>query len=160
MSQRMNGLPKMAAPTGDYVTQVRSALHAKGMRWTPQRRIILDVLLQSAGDHVTGAALVEQVQARDPETPPSTIYRTLDVLESIGYVCHSHGRDGREEFHVLPGEEHAHLLCNRCGTTWEIPPAELTELVASLNATRRFRVDLSHLTVSGTCPDCAEAAPA
>ena len=149
---------KMPSPTGDYVTQVRAALHAMGMRWTPQRRIILAAQLQSAGAHVTGAALVEQVQARDPDTPPSTVYRTLDMLESIGYVCHSHGRDGREEFHVLPGAEHAHLLCNRCGRTWEIPPTELTGLVADLATTRKFRVDLSHLTVSGTCTDCAESA--
>ena len=41
------------------------------------------------------------------------MYRTLDVLEELGYLHHSHGADGREEFHVLPHAEHAHLRCER-----------------------------------------------
>jgi Fe2+ or Zn2+ uptake regulation protein len=51
---------------------------------------------------VTGSEIVDRCRERDPETTPSTVYRTLDVLEELGYVHHSHGVDGREEFHVLP----------------------------------------------------------
>ena len=52
--------------------------------------------------HVTGAELVERCRRRDPATTPSTVYRTLDVLEELGIVRHGHGPDGREEYHVLP----------------------------------------------------------
>jgi Fur family transcriptional regulator, ferric uptake regulator len=132
---------------------VRDRLHALGLRWTPQRRILLDVLAGVEG-HVTGVELVERCRALDPETTPSTVYRTLDVLESIGLVGHSHGLDGREEFHVLPGGEHGHLRCRGCGGTWEIDPDEAESLVATIGARRRFEVDLSHLTVVGRCSDC------
>ena len=71
------------------------------MRWTHQRRALVEVLVGSDG-HVTGVELVERCKAIDPDTTPSTVYRTLDVLEGIGLVRHSHGLDGREEFHVLP----------------------------------------------------------
>ena len=113
--------PAMDIEVPSEIADVRDALRAAGMRWTPQRRVILDALFQASG-HVTGVELVERVQARDADTPPSTVYRTLDMLERLGYVCHSHGRDGREEYHVLPEEEHAHLVCDQCGATWEMPP--------------------------------------
>jgi Fur family ferric uptake transcriptional regulator len=146
--------PTMEIEIPREIGDIRDALRAAGMRWTPQRRVILDALFQSSG-HVTATELVERVQARDPEAPPSTVYRTLDMLERLGYVLHSHGRDGREEYHVLPEEEHAHLVCDQCGGTWEVAPAELRGLISTLAKNRSFTVNLSHLTVSGRCADCA-----
>ena len=90
--------------------EVRDRLHAAGLRWTPQRRTLVEVLRRSDG-HVTGAELVERCRELDPTTTPSTVYRTLDVLEGLGYLSHHHGMDGREEFHVLPTADHGHLHC-------------------------------------------------
>jgi Fur family ferric uptake transcriptional regulator len=135
-------------------TGIREELHARGLRWTPQRRLILDVLAATHG-HVTGSEIVERCRARDPETTPSTVYRTLDVLEELGYLHHSHGADGREEYHVLPQSEHAHLHCEECGRSWEVEPAEAGELVAGLQRVRGFRVHVGHLTISGRCADCS-----
>lgn len=132
---------------------VRERLHARGLRWTPQRRTLVEVLSRTDG-HVTGSELVERCRAVDPETTPSTVYRTLDVLEQLGLVRHGHGADGREEFHVLPQVEHGHLHCSECGGTWEIGTREATALVGPLEASRGFVVDLSHVTIVGTCADC------
>jgi len=153
-------MSELGAETGRdlEIDEVRADLRAAGMRWTPQRRVILDILFQSLGGHVTGAELVERVQQQDPEAPASTVYRTLDMLERLGYVCHSHGKDGREEFHVMPNEVHAHLVCDQCGGSWEIAPSELRGLTGTLAKTREFTVNLSHLTVSGRCAACTQAA--
>jgi Fur family ferric uptake transcriptional regulator len=145
----------VAGPWAD----VREQLRSRGLRWTPQRRLILEVLGSTTG-HVTGSEIVERCRERDPETTPSTVYRTLDVLEELGYLHHSHGPDGREEFHVLPASEHAHLSCERCGGSWEVPSDEAAALVGGLERTRGFRVHLGHLTVSGVCADCLGAASA
>ncbi len=123
------------------------------MRWTPQRRALVEVLVGSDG-HVTGVELVDRCRAIDPETTASTVYRTLDVLEEIGLVRHSHGHDGREEFHVLPSTEHGHLRCEGCGATWEIEAQEARRLTTTLARDRRFRVNLSHLTIVGRCSGC------
>lgn len=133
---------------------VRAELRSRGLRWTPQRRLILDVLAAARG-HVTGSEIVERCREREPETTPSTVYRTLDVLEELGYLLHSHGPDGREEFHVLPTATHAHLQCAGCGGTWEIDPAEAAGLVGELESRRRFRVDIGHLTIAGRCAACS-----
>ena len=137
---------------------VRDQLRARGLRWTPQRRLILDVISEARG-HVTGAELVDRCRVRDPDTTPSTVYRTLDVLEELGYLDHSHGADGREEYHVLPEIEHAHLVCERCDGSWEIDPGEAAELVDTLAVRRGFAIHLGHLTISGVCASCrADAA--
>lgn len=129
-------------------------LRRRGMRWTPQRRLVLEVLSEASG-HVTGAEIVERCRGRDAATVPSTVYRTLDVLEELGLVRHGHGADGREEYHVRPTDEHGHLHCEACGGHWELGTNEVAEFVAHIERHRGFSIDLSHLTLVGRCPDCA-----
>ncbi len=135
---------------------VRERLHERGMRWTPQRRTLIEVLAMSDG-HVTAGELLERCREADPTTTPSTVYRTLDVLEELGLVRHAHGADGREEYHVLPARNHGHLHCGTCGQTWELDAADARTLIRSLARTRGFAVDLSHVTVVGECASCRAA---
>jgi Fur family transcriptional regulator, ferric uptake regulator len=147
-----NGSYEVASPA-DWST-VRERLRAGGLRWTPQRRTLIDVLSKTDG-HVTGAELIERCREIDPATIPSTVYRTLDVLEDLGLLSHSHRADGREEFHVQPLEAHGHLHCTSCGTTWEIMADEAAAVVDSMRRSRGFDVELSHLSISGQCAACA-----
>ncbi|MHB8399003.1 MAG: Fur family transcriptional regulator [Candidatus Limnocylindrales bacterium] len=138
------------------IVAIREHFRARGLRWTPQRRQILDVLDRTDG-HITGSELVDQCRALDPLTTPSTVYRTLRVLEELGIVRHAHGADGREEYHVRPAVEHGHLHCEACGESWEIDEAEAEATIRSFEEGRRFAVDLSHLTIVGRCAACRAA---
>ena len=135
---------------------VRDRLRERGLRWTPQRRTLIEVLSRTDG-HVTGSELVDRCRDVDPATIPSTVYRTLDVLEELGLVSHSHAADGREEFHVMPNDEHGHLHCVACGETWEIDAGEAASLVGAVAEARRFRVELAHLSIAGRCASCVAA---
>ena len=134
--------------------RVADRLRARGLRWTPQRRTVIEVLAESDG-HVTAGELVEACRARDGRTIPSTVHRTLDVLEELGLVRHGHGADGREEFHVLPGGEHGHLHCAACGATWEIGRDEAAAVRNALREADGFEVDIGHVTLVGRCRACA-----
>ena len=138
---------------------VRDLLRARGLRWTPQRRSLIDVLARTDG-HLSGAEILRRCREADPLTTPSTVYRTLDVLELLGLVRHGHGQDGTEEYHVLPAGEHGHLYCSSCGRGWDLEPSEAKQLVGALARERGFEVDLSHVTVVGRCEDCRRAARA
>lgn len=137
-------------------SSVGDRLRERGLRWTPQRRTVIEVLAESDG-HITGAELVERCRARDASTIPSTVYRTLDVLEQLGLVRHGHGADGREEFHVLPARQHGHLHCAACGATWEIGEARAEAVAQALRAADGFEVDIGHVTLVGRCRECASA---
>ena len=144
------GLPEPWASAGDH-------LRRRGLRWTPQRRAVVEVLAQSTG-HVTGAEIVERCRERDAATVPSTVYRTLDMLEELGLVRHGHGADGREEYHVRPADEHGHLYCQGCGRQWELGDAQARGFVSRIERRSGFSVDLSHLTLVGRCADCGPGA--
>ena len=135
--------------------EVRERLRARGLRWTPQRRQILEVLEATDG-HITGSELVDRCRDLDPATTPSTVYRTLDVLEELGVVSHSHMLDGREEFHVRSTAEHGHLVCDACGASWELSVAEARPVVRTMKRSRDFDVALGHLTIVGRCAACRE----
>ena len=151
------GIPHPAAPITPVAwSTVRDRLRERGLRWTPQRRTLIEVLSRTDG-HVTGSELIDRCRDVDPATIPSTVYRTLDVLEELGLVSHSHSADGREEFHVMPNVDHGHLHCVGCGETWEIDAGEAASLVAAVAEARRFRVDLSHLSIAGRCARCIAA---
>jgi Fur family ferric uptake transcriptional regulator len=133
---------------------VGQRLRGRGLRWTPQRATVIEVLAEADG-HITAAELVERCRARNPGTIPSTVYRTLDVLEELGLVRHGHGADGREEFHVLPASDHGHLHCADCGATWEIGSAEADAVATALRAADGFEIDIGHVTLVGRCRECA-----
>jgi len=135
---------------------VPARLRANGLRWTPQRRLLLEVLAGTSG-HVTGVELVERCRELDPGVIPSTVYRTLDVLEELGVVRHAHGVDGREEFHILPATDHGHLYCTNCHGAWEVGADEAGPLLKAIERTRGFRVQLSHLSIAGLCQACGES---
>jgi Fur family ferric uptake transcriptional regulator len=127
------------------------------MRWTPQRQVVVNVLATSDG-HLTGVDLIERCRAADPQVIPSTVYRTLDVLEQFGLVRHAHGAGGQEEYHVQPATPHGHRYCDRCGRHWNIEPdSRAARAIAGAFRGDRFTVDLSHVVVVGRCPDCRNA---
>jgi Fur family ferric uptake transcriptional regulator len=142
---QIEGVPEQSPWDG-----VSARLRASGLRWTPQRRTLVDVLREHQG-HVSATELISRCRERDGTTTPSTVYRTLDVLEEFGLIKHGHGPDGREEYHVLPEQVHGHIYCVGCGTTWEIRPETGSAIVGALAADLGFAVDLSHVTISGHC---------
>jgi len=147
------GYPKHVVATRDPWLTAAEQMRARGMRWTPQRRLVIDVLARSSG-HVAASDVIEQCRRADPLTTPSTVYRTLDALETLGLIQHGHAADGREEYHVLPQSEHGHRYCTNCGRSWEIDATEAAELTRSMRDRQGFEVDLSHLTIVGRCGDC------
>ena len=88
------------------------------------------------------------------------MYRTLDVLEELGYIRHSHSAAGREEFHVLPGADHGHLQCRAASRPGSCGADVTGALVRPIERRFAFIADVGHLTITGLCAECAGAAKA
>ena len=133
---------------------VAALLRRRHLRLTPQRRVVVGALAEFEG-HVTAAQLVERCLEKDPGFVPSTVYRTLDVLEGLGLITHIHDAEGREQYQPAAEAPHAHLICRGCGATWEIGSDELGDFLPLLHRRHGFDVDLSHLAIFGRCEDCS-----
>lgn len=130
---------------------LRRTLHERGMRMTPQRQLVLDAV-RSLG-HATPERICEHVQRTSPAVNITTVYRTLDLLEQLGLVRHTHLGHGAPSYST-ERHEHVHLVCHDCGSVREVPTATLDGLGAELRAQHGFALDPTHLALSGVCGRC------
>lgn len=134
-------------------TDLVEVLRAKGMRMTPQRMAIVSEIMRAKG-HIAPAAIARKVQQRMPGVNPSTVYRTITMLEEVGILSHAHLEAG-PEYHFADEPEHVHLTCSRCGRTDDLSMREAKTLYDLLKRHKGFEPDLTHFAISGLCADCA-----
>lgn len=80
-------------------------LKEEGLKLTPQRRLILD-LIHDSTEHFSGEEIVSRVQARMPGVNKSTIYRTLELLVELGCVFKSDSGNRLIYHHAEEGHHH------------------------------------------------------
>lgn len=129
-------------------------LRRHGLRMTDQRRRVLTVLTRRS--HLTPDAITAAVSGDGGATlPPSTIYRTLEALEEVGLVDHTHLDHRAPTYHLAGHHGHLHLLCRSCERIVEVDPALATPLVESVHAEVGFLADPTHMAIHGRCAECA-----
>ena len=134
--------------------EVMERLRTRGYRMTPQRRAIVEEIMQTTG-HISPQTIAQRVRDRIPGVNPSTIYRTLDLLEELGVLSHAHLEKG-PEYHRAMEHDHVHLICSRCHNSQSLSEEEtqpLKDLVAKHNG---FVADFTHFAISGLCAECLE----
>lgn len=128
-------------------------LRGQGLRMTPQRRAIVAEIMRTQG-HISPTALARKVQSDMPGVNPSTIYRTLTLLEEVGVLAHAH-LEGGAEYHRAEEAGHVHLTCSNCGDEDDLSLEEAEALVDLIERHHGFQPDLTHFAISGLCADCA-----
>lgn len=131
-----------------------ATLKEKGLRLTPQRRLIVDAI-HGADAHLTAEEIIAHVQARMPEVHKSTIYRTLELLERTGCVFKSDLEDHAIYHHAEEGHHH-HLVCSKCGKTIECDEELFATVEKALAEKHGFNVNFKHLVISGLCQECKQ----
>lgn len=139
--------------------QLVQSLKERGHRLTPQRQLILEAIESSDG-HVSAESVHARVAAQFPQVNISTVYRTLELLQTLGLVTHTHFDDGIALYHLAEDSNHQHMVCRSCGAEREIDVQELAPLDKHLRETYGFQADLAHFAIIGTCGTCIGKAPA
>jgi len=139
--------------TADSVLEM---LRSRGLRMTPQRRAIVSEIMAAEG-HISPTAIARRVQKRVPGVNPSTVYRTLGVLEDLGVLAHAHLESG-PEYHRRSDSQHVHLTCSRCGAEDSLSMTEAQRLQQLIVRHHGFSPDLTHFAISGLCATCQRSA--
>ena len=119
---------------------------------TPQRRAIVAEIMVSKG-HISPSVVAKRVRRRVPGVNPSTVYRTLGLLEELGVLSHAHLEAG-PEYHRRSESQHVHLTCSRCGADDALSLREADRLKRLVATHQGFRPDLTHFAISGLCAKC------
>jgi Fur family ferric uptake transcriptional regulator len=127
------------------------ALRAKGLRLTPQRVEVLAAVRRL--DHATP----EQIHAEVADTGMNitTVYRTLELLEELRLVTHTHLSHGAPTFHAVGDDRHVHLVCRSCEAVTEVDPELFDDVATRLLTAEGFVMDVDHLALFGRCAACA-----
>lgn len=128
-------------------------LRASGHRLTVQRELVLEAV-ETLG-HATPDEVYAEVRTRSGSINLSTIYRTLELLNELGLIRHAHLTDRAPTYHSARGHEHAHLVCRSCHSVTSIGIGEMGQALGPLTGQHGFEPDYGHLTVFGTCKQCA-----
>jgi Fur family ferric uptake transcriptional regulator len=105
-------------------------------------------------NHASPEDIFAEVHQKARGVNVSTIYRTLELLEQLGLVTHTHLGHGAPRYHLAAEAQHVHLVCRDCGRITELAPEAALPLVTALEEEQGFETDVGHLTVFGTCRDC------
>ncbi|MBU2437819.1 MAG: transcriptional repressor [Acidobacteria bacterium] len=137
-------------------------------RWTASREAILD-LLSRTSEHLSAKDIYSALHARDPRIGLTTIYRTLDLLQTIGFVHKIVMKDGQARYELRPDkgvDHHHHLICNRCGRIIDYSEFEKEELELikktenRLSKKYKFYILDHSIEFFGLCEECRlEAKP-
>lgn len=133
-------------------------LRAKGYRLTPARQLVLGAVV--ALEHATPDAICAEVQRTASSVNLSTVYRTLELLEELELVSHTHLGHGAPIYHAAHEREHLHLVCGSCGRVTESPAECASTMVAQLRADFGFETDIAHFALYGRCSECRASADA
>ena len=123
-------------------------LREHGSRVTTARRLVISMLI-GATSHVTAEELAATIHEQHPEVHLSTVYRTLDSLEKLGIVEHTHVGHGPAVYHV--GVTHQHLVCEECGAVTDVPARLLADVQEALRQQYGFELHVGHFALLGRC---------
>jgi Fur family ferric uptake transcriptional regulator len=132
-----------------------------GFRVTGPRLLVVEVLA-AARRHLSAKEIYNRVVERDPSVGAATIYRTLDMLVSMGLVTRSDFDEGFYRYELDRGEEetgHVHLVCTNCGRTINVDSTgELSKYLDGLSGVflgeQEFEVDGRRMNFFGLCSLC------
>ncbi len=138
------------------VEAARARLKDEGLRVTPQRLLVLQVL-QEAEEHLDAEAIHARAREHDPNVSLATVYRTLNKLKEMGLVEQRYfARDHKREYYEATGkEEHYHFTCLGCGEVIEVRTPRIAQARRELS--EKLGLVFSHACIcfEGYCPSCA-----
>lgn len=127
----------------------------KKTRNTRQRRVILDILMDSCS-HPTAEMVYLEARRILPNISLGTVYRNLNFLRDQGTVREIRPTEGGSSRFDSAHTPHAHFHCVNCNGLLDIPlPAALDNLRFP-ETDKISAVSAIDLHVIGSCSDCAE----
>ena len=148
-------------------------LRGAGLRRTPVRLGVLEVLASSGGQPVGVPQVLEKLPA---DTDAVTVYRTLNTFTRKRLVHRVRGEDRTWRYALSPPpaspmaaehqgkaapregqspHSHPHFVCDGCGTVECLEKSQIPrDFVRSLRVGARYDVRYPEVLLHGLCPRC------
>jgi Fur family transcriptional regulator, zinc uptake regulator len=143
--------------TADALARAEAVTSGAGVRLTPVRRRVLEILLE---EHKALGAydVLGRLAAEGFGNQPPVAYRALEFLVEQG-LAHRIQRLNAFTACIHPGEQHApaFLICRKCSAVAEAEAGPIRAALDDAAARVGFSIERSTIEALGLCPSCREA---
>lgn len=139
------------------MSKIQNCMHNAGFKLTPQRQVIVKVLLEHHKEHLSAEEIYIELLRASFSFGLATVYRTLDILTDLNLLTRVSFEDGVARYDLRTKDKnhfHHHLVCTKCGKTIEIHEDLLSDVEQLVLRNYHFKVSDHRLTFLGLCQDC------
>jgi Fur family ferric uptake transcriptional regulator len=137
----------------EFLSKVEKELRKNGKKASKTRRKIMKIFF-TLGEHVSVDDLYKKVRETDPGIGYATVYRTLKILEELGYASSIEIGDGKKRFENGMAMHHDHICCLVCKKIIEFNDPEIEILQKIIANKHDFKIIDHSLCIFGICLDC------
>jgi Fur family transcriptional regulator, ferric uptake regulator len=130
-----------------------AAMTSRGYRITAPRRSVIAAALQQSKPFTAEQIVTASANLRG-ESGRSTVYRTLEILASLGVISRILDGAGRPAYVAGAPVHRHHLVCSVCGTAVPFSACPVADLASTLARDNNFEVHGHLLEIFGTCGAC------
>lgn len=128
-------------------------LKENGMRKTPERFAILDIIFTFTG-HFSLQALHEALEDAGYHVSRSTLFSTIGLLGAAGLVRRHAFATGAPRYERIAGlTHHHHLICTNCGKIREAKDLKLDEILRGKRYGKFLPAQID-INIYGLCAVC------
>ncbi len=127
-------------------------LRSKGLKITPQRIAIIDVL-EGSTSHPSVDEIYQMLSDRYPTISYATIYKTLETLCEAGEVREINIDPHKKRYDPFTHPHH-HFRCLVCGKIEDISPEEIPFPEMPKKIKEKYEITDVTLYIYGICPSC------
>ncbi len=141
----------------DNSNELKGLLKEKGYKLTPQRRAVLNIIMENPGKHLTTEEIYDLVKVQCPDIGLATVYRTLQILNEMDLILKINLDDGcsRYEYNIHQDDhEHHHLICSGCGKILEVNDDLLDSIERQIEKDFDFVITDHKVKFFGLCSKC------
>lgn len=133
--------------------EMAAKVKASGLKLTPQRLAVMRLLAESE-DHPGVDEIWSRLKRRFPGISQATVYRTVQLVKSLGEACEIAFADGGSRYDGRRPQPHPHVICLGCGCILDPDLASLGDLTREIAAASGFEIRTFRLDFFGMCPAC------
>ena len=143
----------------EQLSHIKEILAGKDYRFTPQREAILHVIMECQDAHLTADEIYRKAKEAYPEIGIATVYRTLEIFETLGIINRLQFSEDRGLYEFNPGYHkhyHHHIICLGCARILEFNEDLLEDIEAAVSRNTGFSIVDHSLAIYGYCKACLE----
>jgi len=136
------------------VKEVETHCQTQGLRLTPTRKRVLELVLAADGP-VKAYDLLDQLKSEQPKAAPPTVYRALEFLLENHFIHRLESLNAFVScFHPNDQHQGQFLICEQCEAVTEVHDHSIEDRLRDAALEHAFEPHRQVLEIYGICRSC------